>query len=171
MQKNSDKKKIYLKVLAGLFVFGGLIIGVLAQVFAPSMSPAAGEAINHLYLLFESVGRGLLVIVGGAIVISIIKKKKSSGRLRRNAIIGFMVSSFLLLIVLPLSTGFLEYYNVLMPFPWSTLPLQLLYDGAYFSTNFSDTFGGNGVTILLLAYAVFNIVVYADSYIWSAVFL
>jgi ferredoxin-type protein NapH len=160
LKKKNDKKIISLKLLAGILVFGGLIIGVMAQVLAPRMSSAAGETINHIYLLFESIGRGLLVIGGGAVVIAIFKEKKRTGKLRRNAVIGFMISSFVLLVFLPLSTGFLEYYIVLMPFPWSTLPLQILYDGFYFSTDYNQALGGNGVKILLIAYTVFNVVVY-----------
>lgn len=160
---NKKTKMLFLKILIGLLVFGGIIIGTLAMGPNGYLSEHQAEILHQTYLLYESLGRGLMVVIGGLIVLSIIKKKRKKKEglgLRQKAIIGFIVSASFFLILLPLTTGFLEYVNVMMPFPWSTLPLQLLYDGHYFSSDYSAAFSGNGTLVLCIAYILFNILTF-----------
>lgn len=160
---NKKTKITLLKILVALLVFGGLIIGTLAMSPGEFVNEKHQEVLHQTYLLYESLGRGLMIVFGGLIVFSMIKKKhknKEGLGLRQKAIIGFIISASLLLIILPLTTGFLEYVNVMMPFPWSTLPLQLLYDGHYFSSDYSAAFSGNGTIVLCIAYLIFNVLTF-----------
>jgi len=160
---NKKTKILLLKILIGLLVFGGIIIGTLAMGPNDFLSERQAEVLHQMYVLYESLGRGLMMVFGGLIILSIIKKKRKNATglgLRQKAIIGLIISASFLLILLPLTTGFLEYVNVMMPFPWSTLPLQLIYDGHYFSSDYSAAFGGSGTLVLCIAYLLFNILTF-----------
>jgi len=167
MSKNKNNISL-LKILIVLLVFGGLVVGILAQVVSQNVNDDLSHIFELTYLLYESVGRGLIIIFGGLIVLNILrKKKKTELGLRQKSIIGFIISASILLVILPLASGFLEYVSVLMPFPWSTVPLQLLYDGHYFSMNYAHEFGGNGVTILIGTYLSFNIITFLAVALWG----
>lgn len=159
-----------LKICIFILIFGSLVIGILAQVVVPAMLPELEPVIYKVYLLFEHIGRAVVIFIGAAVMYTLLsgakadtKKKETSKperRMQKKTLIGFSISALVLLCILPSATSFWEFYNVLMPLPWSTFPFQLLYDGHFFSADMRSAFGGNGVTVLLSAYLVFNALVY-----------
>jgi len=155
-------KKIIRILKTGIFIliFGSLFIGLASQVIVPHYIPELEEPAYKAYLVFEHLVRGIIIIAGAVAVYVLLKKGKKQNKNRRFSLIGFSVSALILICILPVVTGFWELYNVLMPFPWSTIPLQLMYNGHYFSFNFQNAFNGHGVTVLLIFYAVFNIAVF-----------
>ncbi len=80
--------------------------------------------------------------------------------MRRRSIYVFMFAMFCLLILLPIFSGYWEFVLALMPFPWSSFPLQIIYDGHYFTTDVAHAFNGNGVLVLVITYLLWNMIVF-----------
>jgi len=149
-----------MRFLIAILVFGSLLIGLVSQWLVPSYYPRFQDSFYMLYLVFEHIIRGILIIGGAIIVYALTVRVRKKSIMRQMSALGFSISAFILLCLLPVASGFWEYYNVLMPFPWSTFPLQLLYDGHFFSVALQNAFNGNGVFVLLAVYAVFNAAVF-----------
>lgn len=138
-----------LKLLISLLIFGSLAVGLLAQVLSPALFLGLKQVFHTLYLVFEHSGRALIIVAGAAVILSLLRRSPRSAPLRRRSMIGFTISALVLLCALPVLSGFWEFYYVLMPFPWSTIPLQLLHDGHFLSADLQPAFGGRGVPVLL----------------------
>lgn len=149
-----------MQVFIAILVFGSLLIGLVSRWFIPSFFPRFQDSFYMVYLVFEHIIRGILIIGGAFIVYALTLRSKKESSMRRISALGFSLSALILLCLLPVASGFWEYYNVLMPFPWSTFPLQLLYDGRFFSADLQSAFDGNGVSVLLSVYGVFNAAVF-----------
>src|SRR6056297_812548 len=149
-----------MRFFIALLVFGSLLIGLVSRWFIPSYFPQFQDSFYMVYLVFEHIVRGILIIGGAFLVYALTLGVRKKPSMRRISVIGFSISALILLCILPIASGFWEYYNVLMPFPWSTFPLQLLYDGRFFSADLQGAFDGNGVSVLLLVYGVFNAAVF-----------
>lgn len=149
-----------IRFFIAVLVFGSLLIGLVSRWLVPSWFPRFQVIFYMVYLVFEHIVRGILIIGGALIVYALTRGVQKKASMRRMSVLGFSISALILLCILPVASGFWEYYNVLMPFPWSTFPLQLLYDGHFFSTDLQSPFGESGVFLLLSLYGVFNAAVF-----------
>lgn len=147
-----------LKQLAIAFVVLGLFATSLDNVFAPGLEAFRAERAQWLHDLFQTVARGGFIVLGTLLML---KLYGATHKLRRNSIKGFLVASVLLLVFVPLLTGFNDIVFLVMPFPWTTMPLQLLYDGHYLAQDYRGYFGGNGVPIILGLYAAVQVGIFS----------
>ena len=146
-----------------LLVFGMAIAGA-SQGFADRLSPQMRELVHDIYMWYEHYFRAFTVIVGSVLSYRLVKASgKTVSRLRRNSLVSLSVVSVVFLIVLPAVSGYYELYNAWMPFPWSTLPLQLADSGTFFGDHFEGLLGIDGASLLLGAYLVYQAVVFGGT--------
>ncbi|MFP4564589.1 MAG: 4Fe-4S binding protein [Spirochaetia bacterium] len=154
-----------LKTLTLLLIVFGMVIAAIAQGFGDQLSPRTAGLMHDIYMWYEHYFRALTVILGAFLTYALVKgSRKTVSRLRKNSLISLSIVSFVFLILFPLFTGYYELYNGLMPFPWSTLPLQLVDSGSFFEMHFGDFFGIDGGTFLLGGYLIYQAVVFGGTF-------
>ncbi|MCK8061238.1 MULTISPECIES: 4Fe-4S binding protein [unclassified Fusibacter] len=146
-----------LKTAVWMYLILGFLIAGLNVGLKPMLGILQGERITLIYELFETIGRTAFVLYGGILMFKLYSKRHIY---RRKSIAGFMVMMSLLFVLLPVMTGYYEFVYAFMPFPWSTYPLQLLYDGHFLHSNVGAAFGGRGAEVMLTVYVAFQVLVY-----------
>ena len=159
--KNPQKYLIWLKIIVIVFLVSGLLIGALNKGFADKLNDNQQHLVHWLYLIYENVIRALIVIISSLLTIKYIKAKNSQvDSFKVVSLTCFSITMFLLFIVLPIVTNFWELYSAFMPFPWSTMPLQIIAKGKFFSYDFHHPYGtAVGQRIVLYAYFAFQFIV------------
>jgi polyferredoxin len=162
-----DKRKniniLIIQILAiALIVLGtaiGMSIGMTRQ-----MDEETLKIFRILFKVYENLVRASAVILGVFFTIRYtLQKKGKISRFRLTSLMSFSIMAFTFLILLPLVTGFWDLYFAITPFPWSTLPLQLLSIGSYLGNSFEDPYGMNGVTIVLYIYFGYQVVLFTGT--------
>ena len=154
-----------LKTLTLLLIVFGMAIAGIAQGFGDRLSPRAAGLMHDLYMWFEHYFRALTVILGAFLTYALVKaSRKTVSRLRKNSLMSLSIVSLVFLILLPLITGYYELYNAWMPFPWSTLPLQLFDSGSFFEMHFEDFRGIDGAVFLMGAYLFYQAIVFGGTF-------
>lgn len=147
-----------LKQLALVFVILGLFATTLDNVFAPGLEAFRADRARLLHDLFQTVARTGFIILGA---LAMLKLYGENNPLRRSSLRSLTLLAMALLVAVPLATGFYDVIFVAMPFPWTTLPLQLIYDGHYLAEDYSQYFGGKGVGVILAAYVLWQVFIFA----------
>ena len=161
--KEKNTNILIIRIIAiGLIVLGtaiGMSIGMTRQ-----MDPETRKIFMMLFKVYENLVRASAIILASFFTIRYtLQKKATLSRFRIASLVSFSLMAFTVLILLPLLTRFWDLYFGISPFPWSTLPLQLLSIRSYFGNSFERPYGVNGVTIILYAYFAFNIVLFAGT--------
>lgn len=146
-----------MKQLALAFIILGLFATTLDNVFAPGLEAFRADRARDIHDLFQTVVRTAFAILGALLMF---KLYKTNNALRRRSIGTLTIVMIGLFAILPLLTGFYDVLFIWMPFPWTTFPLQLLYDGHFLAESYSGLFGGNGVQVILGIYVVWQILLY-----------
>ena len=143
-----------LKQLALTFLVLGLLATTLDNVFAPGLEAFRAERAKEIHDLFQTIIRTSFAILGALLMLAIYKGESP---LRRRSIGVLVVTAIVFLVFIPLLTGFNDILFLLMPFPWTTLPLQILYDGHYLAEDYTNYFGGNGKVAILAGYFLWQV--------------
>lgn len=158
-----DKKKRYETILRGIIlgvVVLSIIVAIINEITFPSLS-LSQEVIHWSYFLLESVSRTLLVYIGAIVTVKIIKlSKRDLTIFRKVSLVSFSLVMTTFLLIIPLLIGFLGFSYLLMPFPWSTIPFQIIETGSYFGYDFVAAFGKSGVTYALSFYLGFQGIIF-----------
>jgi hypothetical protein len=148
--KNFDINLLLIRVLVIALFLLVTVIAVGTYALSGFFSKAVHEFFHMLYMWFEHLFRAATVFLGAFLTYRFIRKTRGSvGSNRKTTLIGFFLSSLVFLVIWPLMTGYWHMYYVLMPFPWSTLPLQLADSGTYFAKEIPGLQGIDSVTLLL----------------------
>lgn len=149
-----------IRALAALLFVLAFAIATVNYGFGGSLSPAARHAWKVAYFYYEYFFRWLTVAAGCFLTWRSLRGRKAAAtREQRFTLVSYSVSSFLLLVVLPLALGYWEIYYALMPFPWTTLPLQLAATGGYFGSALPAWRGIDSTAVMLWAYFLYQGVV------------
>ena len=84
------------------------------------------------------------------------------GEISRFRLINLLVLSLSMVmfyVIIPYAFNFFGLYPLIMPFPWSTAPFQIIMNGHYFSISYRDQLGPNGIDIALIIVALYHIAV------------
>jgi ferredoxin-type protein NapH len=167
--KNNTKQDINLiliRITTITIIILAVTIAGIHYGAAKSLSGKARDFFHELYMWFEHVFRAFTVFVGSFLTWRFLKKTRGEvSHHRRTGLISFSISSLIFLVIWPLVTGYWELYNVLMPFPWSTLPFQMAGPGTLFGKQIPGWLGIDSVTLLLWGYFMYQIIVLAGTII------
>jgi hypothetical protein len=147
-----DKKNstiLIIQILALVLITLGFLIG-MGPAMTRQMEGETAELFRLVFKLYENLVRATIIILGVFFTLRYtLQKKGKVSRFRLTSLISFSTMVFIVLILLPLITHFWDFYFAITPFPWSTLPFQLLSKGAFFFNSFEEPYGMYGATIVL----------------------
>ena len=150
-----DKKNInilIIQILALVLIALGFLIGMVPAM-SRQMEGDTAELFRLAFKLYENLVRATIIILGVFFTLRYtLQKKGKVSRFRLTSLISFSTMAFIVLILLPLITRFWDFYFAITPFPWLTLPFQLLSKGAFFFNSFEEPYGMYGATIILYGY-------------------
>lgn len=160
-----EKRLRLLKQAATAYIILATAVAALSTVFAPGLDLTKASRIGNVYEIFHTVIRTGFVLFGGLLMLGFYQTTRD--KLRRESLTSLMITMIIGFCILPVLTGYYDFLYVLMPFPWSTYPLQLLYDGHFLAADVTTRFGGMGVSLMLGAYVLWQIGIYALIAIWG----
>lgn len=162
--KNTDINLVLIRVTAVVLFVMATLIAVGTYGLSGLFSEQIRDLFHTVYMWFEYFFRAATVFLGAFLTYRFVKKTRGEAGVNRKAtLIGFSLSSFVFLVIWPLATGYWHMYYVMMPFPWSTLPLQLADSGTFFAEEIPGYRGIDSVTFLLWGYMIFQAIVLAGT--------
>jgi ferredoxin-type protein NapH len=147
-----------LKAILGIYVIFCLVIAGLNRGYVSHATPQVAEFINWFWNFYENWIKTLSIIAGSYLTLRIIGKPKRTVMRKRN-LIGFIITALVVHIVTPVILNNDEIYFLTMPLPWTTTPIQLLYEGSRFYQNHFPVWGAAGISAALILYVCFSILV------------
>ena len=154
-KKNSNIRII--QILALVLIVLGLLIG-MGPATGRHMDEETGKLFIFVYKLYENLIRATIVILGIFFTLRYtLQEKGKISRFRLISLISFATMAFIVLILVPSITRFWDFYFAITPFPWLTLPFQLLSHDAFFLNRFEEPYGLLGTTIILYGYFGYQI--------------
>ena len=161
--KKKDINILIIQILAVVLIILGIAIG-MGMGMSRQMDEDTSHFFKFLFKLYENMVRATVVILGVFFTIRYtLKKKGGISRFRLTSLLSFSSMAFICLIILPLVTRFWDLYFAITPFPWSTLPFQLLSRGAFFLNRFEEPYGVAGPVIILYGYFGYQIVMFTGT--------
>lgn len=161
---NKDKHIIkILKSIIIIFIAVGIAVGGLNAAFGNSENEILSKNIKFIYIMYENVFRTVVVIISSYLSIKMLKERKKFSKMRYISLISFSIFMIIALIIIPAVTGIFEISIAIMPFPWSSMPLQILKDGYFFSTKIESSMIG----ILIGIYVIYQIVIITGTLIYG----
>ena len=151
-QNKKNINILIIQILALVLIALGFLIG-MGPAMSRQMEGETSELFRLAFKIYENLVRATIVILGVFFTIRYtLQKKGKVSRFRLTSLISFSTMAFIVLILLPLITHFWDFYFALTPFPWLTLPFQLLSKGSFFFNSFEEPYGMHGATIILYGY-------------------
>ena len=154
--QNTDLK--LLKALVWIYIILCIVIAGLNYGYVPKASPRAASFISALWHFYENWIKTLFIIVGGGLTLRIVNRSTRSNMLRNN-VRGLTIAALLIHIVFPFVTGNQEIYFFSMPLPWTTSPLQLLYEESSLYMSRFPIWGLSGMTGAFIVYCLWSLMV------------
>jgi polyferredoxin len=111
-----------------------------------------------LWHFYENELKVLFFLYAGYLTLKILKKSQRSKMQKRN-LIGLLIAAFIVHLALPFISGNKEFYFFTMPLPWTTTPIQLLYQDSSFYLDKEPLWGALGITSVLVFYGFVTLVV------------
>lgn len=155
---------LIIRILAVLLFLAAFIIAGLQFSSIADGNPELKELFTNIYLIFDNIFRGFVFFAAAILVLGYFKKKKRILS-RKRTLRGFAITTGILLIAAPVFLGGWEFYLAYMPFPWNSMPFQLLTRGAFFSSHFHPIMGIDGLTVMMWIYCLYQIVAFAGTII------
>ena len=166
MNKRREKTAKILTIIKTtviVFIIVGIAIGRLNAAFGDSKNIFLKEKIRWIYLMYENVFRTVIVIFSSCLSYNILKDRKKVPKMRTASLLSLSIFMVIMFVIVPLITGINEISIAMMPFPWSSMPIQLLKDSYFFSNHLES----NMVTIILSIYIVYQLVVLIGTIIYG----
>jgi len=156
MKSKSREEKI-LKLILWIYIILCIIIAGLNYGYARNASGEIAKMITWSWHFYENWIKTIFIIIGSYLTLKILKNKNTA--LRRKNLLGFISAALVVHIIGPIILGNTELYFFTMPLPWTTTPLQLLSNESSFYLSRVPVWGINGISIALLFYVVYSLVV------------
>lgn len=149
----------WLIALVILFIAVGLAIGGMNAALGKAEDGQLKEKVHTIYLLYETLFRTGVVIAASVLSLRLMRLNQERTKMRQQNLVSFSLFMTFALVIVPALTGLLEITIAVMPLPWSSMPLQLLKDGFFFSTRLEQA----TVSSLLAIYLGYQAVVFVGT--------
>ncbi|NCB41851.1 MAG: 4Fe-4S dicluster domain-containing protein [Clostridia bacterium] len=157
-EKDRNIELKFLKILLWIYIVLCLAIAGFNYGYAAEASAPVAEFITRLWHFYENSIKTLFIIFGGILSFRIARKTNRSKMYKWN-LVGIAFSALLIHIAIPLITGNQEIYFFSMPLPWTTTPIQLLYQESSFYASRIPAWGLGGISAALAFYFIWSAVV------------
>lgn len=158
----ADKPRSALKALLWLYIAFCLVIAGLNYGVAPRASQNTARLIARIWHFYENEFKTVLIAAASWLTFRIIAGEKNT-RHRRQNLIGIFTCAVAVHMLLPLITNNPEIYFFVMPFPWTTTPLQLLDPTSSFAQSRLPLWGFSGAVSAMMVYAFASVVVFGGT--------
>lgn len=155
MSKGTNKELTILKTILWIYIIFCFIIAGLNYGYVKTAPESTAKIIAWIWHFYENWIKTIFIIVASILTIRIIKRSKRTQMRKRN-LIGFIIAALIVHIVFPLILNNKELYFFAMPLPWTTTPLQLLYENSSFYASRFPHWGVTGITASLIFYVFFS---------------
>ena len=163
MKRNTEKPRSawdlrILKVILWVYIVLCLIIAGLNYGYVSRAAPETGQLISRFWHFYENWVKTVFILIGSYLTIRIVNRTGKT-TLRRRNLLGFILAALIVHILLPVFLKNQEVYFFSMPLPWTTAPLQLLYEGSSFYQSRFPVWGAAGISAVLIFYMIASLVV------------
>lgn len=155
-----------LRILLWIYIVLCIAIAGVHYGYADKASPSVSAGFLWLWQFYENELKVLFFLYAGYLTLKILKKSQRSRMQKRN-LIGLLIAAFIVHLALPFITGNKEFYFFTMPLPWTTTPLQLLYEGSSFYLEKEPLWGTLGITTVIVFYGLVTLVVIAGTLLFG----
>ena len=165
MFTNNKIESRILKAILGTYIILCLIIAGLNYGYASRATTEVASFINEFWHFYENWIKTFFIIICGFLTLRIIRSNRST--MRKKNIIGFIIAALVIHIAGPILLNNKELYFFVMPLPWTTTPLQLLYpESSLFLTRF-PVWGTAGISVTLIFYICVSVVIFAGTLLFG----
>ena len=155
-----------LKALLWIYIGLCLFIAGLNYGYAPKAPETTARFIEWFWHLYENWIKTAFIIIASYLTIKIVRQNKRT-RMRQRNLIGFIAAALVIHIFTPLILRNNEVYFFAMPLPWTTIPLQLVFEETAFYASRFPLWGAAGITAALTVYAGISIIVFLGTLLWG----
>ncbi|MEA5146345.1 MAG: 4Fe-4S binding protein [Candidatus Limiplasma sp.] len=166
MMKSEDGGVKALRIILWVYIILCVIIASLNYGYAPRADAATARFLTWFWHFYENWVKTAFIIMASILTL---KHMRKSGRtaLRKQNLIGFVISALIVHIALPLASGNNEWYFFTMPLPWTTTPLQLLDGGTAFYLSRIQVWGAAGVAGVLVFYGIATVLIFVGTVLFG----
>lgn len=162
MPRKTDQEIIGLRFILWTYIILCLIIAGLNYGYAKTAPEPAAKMIAWTWHFYENWVKTVFIIVSSVLTIRIIGRTKRTRERKRN-LTGLITAALVVHIFGPLLLDNQELYFFAMPLPWTTVPLQLLYEGSSFYDSRFPLWGMSGVAAAMLFYGLITGIVFTGT--------
>jgi len=142
MSKETDKELTILKIILWTYIILCFIIAGLNYGYVKTAPESIAKLITWTWHFYENWIKSIFIITASILTIRIIKRTQRTQMRKRN-LTGFIISALIVHIFAPLILNNNEMYFFVMPLPWTTTPLQLLFEDSSFYASRLPALGYN----------------------------
>jgi len=158
MPKEQNRELKLLKMILWVYIIFCFIIAGLNYGYVKTAPESVAKWITIAWHFYENWVKTIFIIAASVLTIRIIKRSERT-RMRKRNLIGFVIAALVVHIFTPLILNNSELYFFTMPLPWTTTPLQLLYESSSFYESRFPLWGLAGLTAALIFYVVVSVIV------------
>jgi ferredoxin-type protein NapH len=166
MSNKKNKDVLFLKIILWLYIILCIILAGLNYSYVKTAPEPVAKFITSAWHFYENWIKTILIITASILTIRIVKRTKRTRMVKRN-LIGFIIAALVIHIVTPLILSNNELYFFAMPLPWTTAPLQLLFENSSFYASRFPLWGLTGISAALVFYLVVSGIVVIGTFLFG----
>ncbi len=166
MSKETDKELTILKIILWTYIILCFIIAGLNYGYVKTAPESIAKLITWTWHFYENWIKSIFIITASILTIRIIKRTQRTQMRKRN-LTGFIISALIVHIFAPLILNNNEMYFFVMPLPWTTTPLQLLFEDSSFYASRFPLWGITGITAVLIFYGLISGIVFLGTLLFG----
>lgn len=163
---NTNKELTLLKIILWIYIILCLILAGLNYGYVKSAPESTARFITSAWHFYENWFKTILIIAGSILTVRIVKRTKRTRMVKKN-LTGFIIAALIVHIFSPLVLHNNELYFFAMPLPWTTSPLQLLFEDSSFYAGRFPLWGSTGITAALIFYVFISALVFIGTMLFG----
>ena len=166
MSKRANTESTILKTILWIYIVLCFIIAGLNYGYVKTAPESTAKIISWIWHFYENWVKTVFIIVASILTIRIIKKSKRTFMRKRN-LTGFIITALVVHIVSPLILNNNELYFFTMPLPWTTTPLQTLFENSSFYVSRFPLWGKTGIVAAFAFYVFYSVIMIIGSLLFG----
>ena len=154
-----------LKTILWIYILLCLIIAGLNYGYASRATVEISSSITEFWHFYENWIKTFFIIICSFLTLRIAGSNRSI--MRKKNLIGFIVAALVVHIAGPIMLNNQELYFFVMPLPWTTTPLQLLYQESSFYLSRFPIWGLAGISSALMFYIGISVVIFMGTLLFG----
>ena len=166
MQKRKVDDFAILRMMVWAYIILCVVIAGLNYGYVQVAPEPVAQLITAAWHFYENWVKMAFIVTGSILTLRIVKRTSRTDTRKKN-LIGFIIAALVVHIVSPLILGNKELYFFAMPLPWTTTPLQLLYEDSSFYASRFPIWGATGITWAVIFYVAISVVIFGGTLLFG----